>query len=376
MIRIVHVISDLDTGGAEMMLGKLILGLDRRRFSNSVISLTDRGQLGRWIESLGASLYTLDMKRGQVDIRAVPRLVRLLRTIKPTIVHSWLYHADLLSTLAAKFASTSFLLWNVRCSDMDLKRYRPLTKLVQRLLAWQSMVPAAVVVNSEAGRLQHARLGYRPRRWELIPNGFDMEQYRPDSDVRNSRRKEWQVSDDNVIIAHVARLDPMKDHATFLKSAQQVAGARPNARFVLIGKDTETLTNAVAACGIQDRVQLLGYRSDVDSLLPAVDVFCLSSAFGEGFPNVLGEAMACGIPCVSTDVGDARSIVGETGIIVPVGNAAALARAMMELIDRGPAGRAALGRAARARIEEKFSLSRIVGQYAALYEDLNVASVR
>jgi glycosyltransferase involved in cell wall biosynthesis len=116
---------------------------------------------------------------------------------------------------------------------------------------------------------------------------------------------------------------------------------------------------------------VLGYRSDIEYLLPVVDVLCLSSAFGEGFPNVLGEAMACGIPCVSTDVGDARSIVGDTGLIVPVRDPASLAHAIIDLIDRGPAARGHLGRAARERIEAEYSLPRIVEQYAALYSELN-----
>ena len=172
-------------------------------------------------------------------------------------------------------------------------------------------------------------------------------------------------------MALVARVDPMKDHATFLNAAQQVANARQNVNFLLVGKDTQTLAPAVAAKGLTDRVCVLGYRSDIECLLPGVDVLCLSSAFGEGFSNVLGEAMACGIPCVSTDVGDARSIVADTGLIVPVRDPAALAHAIIDLIDRGPAAREQLGRAARARIETEYSLPRIVDRYTAVYSDLN-----
>jgi glycosyltransferase involved in cell wall biosynthesis len=162
----------------------------------------------------------------------------------------------------------------------------------------------------------------------------------------------------------------MKDHAAFLEAAQQVARARQNVCFLLVGKGTQTLAASVAAKGLTDRVRILGYRSDIESLLPGVDMLCLSSAFGEGFPNVLGEAMACGIPCVSTDVGDARSIIGDTGLVVPVRAPASLAQAIIDLIDRGPAAREQLGRAARARIETDFSLARIVGSYTTLYLDL------
>lgn len=369
MIRIVHVISDLDTGGAEVMLVKLVSGMDRARFSNTVISLTDRGQLAEQIESLGVAVYTLGMKRGRPDFHALPRLIRLLKTIEPSIVQSWLYHADFLSTLAVKLSGLPILAWNVRCSDMDLTRYSPLTRWVQWVLAWWSATPTAVVVNSEAGKQQHERLGYRPRRWDVIPNGFDTQRFHPDSSARLSLRTEWHIPDDAVIIAFVARVDPMKDHATFLEAAQQVANARQNVCFLLVGKDTLTLAQAVDVKGLADQVRLLGYRSDIECLLPGVDVLCLSS-LGEGFPNVLGEAMACGIPCVSTDVGDARSIIGDTGLVVPVRDPTSLAHAMINLIDRGPAARATLGRAARERIEKTYSLPRIVERYVALYSDL------
>jgi glycosyltransferase involved in cell wall biosynthesis len=163
----------------------------------------------------------------------------------------------------------------------------------------------------------------------------------------------------------------MKDHVTFLEAAQQVAGARKSVCFLLVGKGTQTLAPAIAAKGLTDRVRILGYQNDIECLLPGVDVLCLSSAFGEGFPNVLGEAMACGIPCVSTDVGDARSIVADTGLVVPAHDPAALAHAIIDLIDRGPAARELLGRAARARVETEYSLARIVDRYTALYSDLS-----
>ncbi|HKQ34980.1 MAG TPA: GT4 family glycosyltransferase PelF [Nitrospiraceae bacterium] len=366
-----HLITDLETGGAEIMLAKLVGAMDCARFSNTVISLTDRGQLGEQIESSGVVVHTLGMKRGRPDISALPRLIRLFKSLNPTIVQSWLYHADFLSTLAVRFAGSPILVWNVRCSEMDLTRYPPLTRWVQRVLAQWSATPAAVIVNSEAGKQLHEQIGYQPRRWDVIPNGFDTQRFHPDSSVRVPLRKEWDVPDDAVIVALVARVDPMKDHSTFLDAAQEVSKARQNAHFFLVGKDTQTLAPAVSVRGLTDRVRLLGYRSDIERLLPGVDVLCLSSV-GEGFPNVLGEAMACGIPCVSTDVGDARSIIADTGVVVPVRDPASLAHAIIGMIDRGLAARERLGRAARARIEGEYSLSKIVDRYTALYSDLSV----
>ena len=352
------------------MLAKLVGAMDRDRYFNTVISMTDRGQLGDQIESAGVAVYTLGMKRGWPDILALPRLIRLLKTLKPTVVQSWLYHADLLSTLAVRFSGSPILVWNVRCSDMNWKHYPPLTRWVQRVLAQWSATPAAVIVNSEAGKQQHEWLGYRPRRWDVIPNGFDIQRFHPDPSVQLSLRKEWHMPEDAVIVALVARVDPMKDHPTFLDAAQEVSRARQNARFLLVGKDTQMLVPAVAAKGLTDQVRMLGYRSDIERLLPGVDVLCLSS-IGEGFPNVLGEAMACGIPCVSTDVGDAGRIIADTGLVVPMRDPASLAHAIIDLIDRGPAAREHLGRAARARIEGEYSLSRIVDRYTALYSELS-----
>jgi len=374
VISVLHLITDLETGGAEIMLAKLVGAMECDRFSNTVISLTDRGQLGEQIESSGVVVHTLGMKRGRPDLFVLPRLIRLFKTLNPNIVQSWLYHADFLSTLAVRFSGSPILVWNVRCSEMDLTRYPPLTRWVQRALARWSATPAAVIVNSEAGKQLHEQIGYRPRRWDVIPNGFDIQRFRPDSSIRVSLRKEWRVPDDAAIVALVARVDPMKDHATFLDAAQEVSKARHNAHFFLVGKDTQTLAPAVAARGLTDRVRMLGYRGDIERLLPGVDMLCLSSV-GEGFPNVLGEAMACGVPCVSTDVGDARRIIADTGLVVPARDPTSLAHAIINMIDRGPAAREHLGRAARARIEGEYSLARIVDRYTALYSELSDSSV-
>ena len=370
MIRVVHVISDLDTGGAEVMLTKLVSSMDRSRFANAVVALTDRGQLSAAIESAGVAVHSLGMKRGRPGLSGLPTLVRLLRSMKPHLVQSWLYHADFLSVLAARFAGSPPVVWNVRCSDMDLRHYPRQTRWVLRALTWLSSRPAAVVVNSLAGRTLHRQLGYRARRWEIIPNGFDLLRFRPDPAAGQRLRAELRLPTDSVLVALVARVDPMKDHPTFLAAAGRVAVARAAVHFLLIGKDTPMLQPLVLERGVAGRVHLLGQRHDVDRLLPGVDIACLSSAFGEGFPNVLGEAMAAAVPCVATDVGDARALIGDTGNVVPPRDPKALAAAVIELIDQGPAGRAALGQAARSRIQTKYSLPSVVERYQQLYEEM------
>ena len=369
MIRIVHVISDLDTGGAEVTLFRLVAGMDRLRFKNIVISLLDRGSLGACIEAVGVPVHCLEMRRGRAEFSAVLKLARLLRDIKPAVVQSWLYHSDLLSLVSTSLAGRPPMVWNVRCSDMDLRLYPRQTRWVLRALAWYSSRPAAVVVNSLAGKQLHEKVGYRPRRWEVIPNGFDLNRFRPNVSARNKIRHELGLSSDTVLVALIARLDPMKDHGTFINAATRVIKIRPNTHFLLMGKGVGQLTKQVGIETLSDRVHLFGERQDIDQVLPAVDIACLSS-ISEGFPNILGEAMAAEVPCVSTDVGDVRVLFGPTGRIVPVRDPEAMAMAIVELIDCGPQVRAEMGRAARAHIEANFSLSRMIERYQALYADL------
>lgn len=352
------------------MLARLVRGMDRTRFANQIVSLTTDGELGKDLKADGIPVESLGMRRGRADVGGLFRLIRLLRETRPALVQSWLYHADLLSLVASRVAGVRPLVWNLRCSDMDLSHYPRQTRWVLRALALCSRLPDVVVVNSVAGQQQHQRVGYRPRRWEIIPNGFDTDRFRPDRSIGPRLREELRLAEDTVLIALVARVDPMKDHATFLAAARQVATARANAHFVLAGKDTETLAPRVAELGLAGRVHILGPRHDVDRLIPGVDIACLTSAFGEGFPNVLGEAMAAGVPCITTDVGDARAIVAQTGAVVPPRDSQALAVAMIDLIDRGPKARYELGQVARARIENEYSLVHITARYETLYENL------
>ena len=231
-----------------------------------------------------------------------------------------------------------------------------------------------VIANSEAGRGWHEALGYRPRRWTYIPNGIDTETFRPDPRARAETRGELGFDESVFAIGLVARYDLMKDHATFIRAAVRLAETRPEARFVLVGRGTDArdgeLERLVQEAGIADRVRRLGERTDVARIVPGLDLVTLSSAFGEGFPNVLGEAMACGVPCVTTDVGDAAGIVGETGLVVRPRDPDALAAAWTEAAARDGATRIALGAAARERIIAQYSLARMVRRYENLYSEL------
>jgi glycosyltransferase involved in cell wall biosynthesis len=372
MIAVAHLITGLEVGGAERMLTQLVARIDRERFRSIVVSMTDIGPIGAAIAMAGIPVLALKVRRGVPDPRAVLRLRRVLREFQPDILQTWLYHADLLGLAAWRLGLAPHLLWNVRCTE-SLG-----SDAVRVILTWCSGGPDAVVVNSAAGERFHASLGYHPRRWVLLPNGFDTDTLRPDPAQRLQLRREFGWDDAVIAIALPARYHPMKDHATFLAAAALLAARAPTVRFVLVGsgsdRDNRAFGEMIAAGGVGDRLLLLGERDDLLALYPAFDIVTLSSAYGEGFPNVLGEAMSCGVPCVATDVGDAAEIIGDTGEIVPPRDPTALAAAWEKLAVLSPTNRAARSAAARARIIEHFGLAGIVSRYEALYEEIAGAS--
>jgi glycosyltransferase involved in cell wall biosynthesis len=371
MIRIVHLITGLETGGAERMLARLVARSDPRRFQTMVVSLGDIGPAAGPIADAGVECVALGIDLRLPDLRAPFRLSRLLRRVRPDIVQTWLYHADLIGIVATRLVPVPALLWNLRCSDT---RLRPFPAALRRMLGLLSPVPDAILVNSEAGRRFHERLGYRPRRWHYLPNGFDTSEWAPDPPTRSRIRAELGLTDDIVAIGLPARFHPMKDHATFFAAARLLAAARPEARFVLAGAGTERqnpqFARLLAASSLADRVLALGEWRDMRALYAALDIVTLCSAWGEGFPNVVGEAMACGLPCAATAVGDAAAVIGDTGLVVPPRDPAALAAAWEKLIACGAEGRHTQGLLARARIRRDFELDAVVARYQALYEEL------
>jgi glycosyltransferase involved in cell wall biosynthesis len=359
------VVTDLDIGGTERMLVRLVTASDRARFRHTVISLTDGGALAPELLGSGIEVHALDMRRGLPTLAALIRAVRLLRQLRPDVIQTWLYHADLLGLVAGRMAGYRRLIWNLRCSDMDFSRYGWVTGLTVRLLAKLSALPIAIVANAEAGRRWHASIGYRPRQWAVIGNGIDLDRFRPDPDARQRWRQEMGFEDRTTVVGMVARRDPMKDHESVLAAAASLA--RPDIAFVLGGRgvDQDPALRALAA-PLGSRVRLLPERADVAGLMAGLDIFVLASRFGEGFPNVVAEAMACAVPCVTTDVGDCAAMIGATGITVERGNVPALAQAIARLA-ADAAARRNLGRRARERAMEMFSLPAAVGRYEALY---------
>jgi glycosyltransferase involved in cell wall biosynthesis len=375
MWKVVHVITGLSTGGAEGMLYKLLTGLDSSRFASEVVSLTDIGAIGMRIRDLGIRVSALGMRRGAPNPVALLRLVKVLRRDRPDLMQTWMYHADLIGGIAAKLAGDIPVIWGVRQSDFDPATSRPTTMLTARVCARLSAkVPRAILCCSEAASRIHAALGYQLVKLRVIPNGFDLANFEPDAGKRMALREKIGVRKDVPLVGLVARFDPMKDHRTFIEAAARVNKFIPDVRFVMYGEEitphNKTVMSWIQSKGLEEACSLLGRHDNMAEVYPALDMLVLSSAYGEGFPNVLGEAMASGVPCIATDVGDSARIIGDTGVVVPPRDPQALADAIRRIVDMGNAKRFELGAAARRRVAQEFSLESVVKRYANLYEEV------
>jgi glycosyltransferase involved in cell wall biosynthesis len=356
-----------------MMLYKLVRSMDRHRFRPLVVSMIDTGTVGAKIEALGVPVHALGMSPGSLSIAALRALVGLIATSRPALVQGWMYHANLFGSLATALSRVGApVVWNVRASLDGLDKEKRSTAAVIRLGALTSRATAGIVYNSRTSARQHEGLGFSARRTEVIPNGFDCEEFKPDRNARERLRAALAIDDDAVLVGCIGRYHPMKDHATFLAAAGLAHRTDARLRFLLAGTGIDSVNTEIASLvrdqGLGAQVHLLGERNDMAQVTAALDIACSASAWGEGFPNVLGEAMACAVPCVATDTGDSAWIVGDCGRVVPVRSPRALADAILALSAVHRAGREAIGERGRARIREHFSIETVARQYETYYQ--------
>lgn len=368
-MKVLHVITGLGSGGAERMLTR-IGGTRLPGVEQLVVSLMDDGFFGEQLRASGLEVICLRLERGRVDPLAVVRLAGVLRRERPDVVMTWLYHADLLTTLAAIASGfpTARIVWNIRCSEMELKHYSAKTRLVLGILKRLSTLPGAIVSNSKSGLNDHIRIGYRPRRTAILPNGFDMDLWRPDASDRQYMRASLGLRSSDLVVGHIARVDAMKGHPVLLRAAQDLARIEPRLKIVLVGNGTKELQIPL---NLREHFIVLGERLDVPRLMRTFDLLCMSSLFGEGFPNVLGEAMATGVPCVATDVGDSQEIVRDAGRIVTAGDPVALTGAIRDFFTLSVDEREVLQHRAREIVATHYSLEAVSLAYFELWRSMS-----
>jgi glycosyltransferase involved in cell wall biosynthesis len=369
---VVHVITGLQVGGAEMMLLKLLGAMDRSTFDPVVISLIPGGECRTLIEAEGIPVHDLSMKKGLPSPAGILALRRLAGKLEPDVIQGWMYHGNLAGALLSRFApGKPRLIWNIRHSVADIGREKPTTRLVIRLGGLSSRSPCRIIFNSGMSLEQHTGLGYPREKGLMIPNGFDLDMFHPSPEARAALRKELGLSPETLLVGVAARRHPMKGHEEFLKAAALLNAGGRDIRFVLVGRGVTSgdpvLRDLSGRPELVGLVFLLGQRENMPFFLAGLDLLCVPSLYGEGFPNVLGEAMACGVPCVATNVGESGEIVGETGRIVQPGEQDALADAMGQMLDMDPEARMDLGVKCRGRILENYSLENIAERYAELY---------
>lgn len=368
-MRVTHVISGLESGGAEAFLARLAPAM-APEVRSTVVSLRDAGSVGGTLGAAGIPVHTVGMRRGRPDPRWLIRTALELRRSEPDLVQTWLYHGDLIGGIAGRFLRRP-VIWNVR-QTLVRAGAQPHARLIQTCARLSRVVPTAIVAVSAAARDDHVAAGYDAARFRVISNGFDTERFHPQPEAGRSVRAELGVGDEAALIGLVARDDPQKDHDTAFAAFAELRKHHPDARLALVGRGMEPSNRALMAriqtAGVADRCHLLGERTDLPRLQAAWDIALSSSSYGEGLSNAIGEAMAAGTPAVVTRIGATAQMVGETGRGVEPGRPDLLARELAAILDLDPDQRLSLGERSRRRIAEHYPLRGAAEAYVALYE--------
>jgi glycosyltransferase involved in cell wall biosynthesis len=359
--RILFIIRSLGIGGAERQLVLLASGLQAIGWDVTVCSTYPSGPLEPELVRSGVRVVALG-KAGRWDlIGPLRRLLQLVRDVRPDVIHGYMPTSNLLSLLARRAHPAARVVWGVRASGLDWTRYDGLARRAFRVSVRLARRADLIIANSDEGARWHAEAGYPRERIVVVANGIDAERYAPDAAARARQRAAWGIAPGALLIGLVGRIDPMKDHDTFLRAAARLRDAPDDTRFVCVGDGDQALAGQLRALseelGIAARLMWESARLEPRDVYCALDILTSASRYGEGFPNVVGEAMACGVACVVTRCGDAPHLVGETGMVVPIGDPDALVGAWRALSARD---RSVLGLAARARIIAEFSVARLV----------------
>jgi len=370
MLKVLHVITGLNQGGAETALLRLMAHEDKARFSSEVFSLIGDGAVARRMREQGLRTLNCGPRRG-IGVSLLS-LIAHCRRARPDIVQGWMYHGNLAATLAASTARIPVHGWNMRCCPSERLEEKLGTRAAVSLGAKLSGLPAWIIHNSHRGAAQHLQRGYDPSSARVIPNGFDCDALRPDTSLRAILRNKFGLPETALVVGTLARYHAQKDYPGFIRAAGKIASSFADVHFVAMGTNVEwsnsALRKQIEGLGLRSRFHLLGEVGEGGRCAIMFDVNVLASAFGEAFPNVVAEGMACGVPCVATDVGDTSWIIGDTGRVVPPSDWNALADGVCDVLSRTPDERQHLGAVARARVLSEFSMSKNIAAYAKIFE--------
>ncbi len=372
-MKILHVITDLDRGGAEIMLFRVLPQLRSAGCIQEVVCLSGPGEIGKRISDSGFSVTCLNMKRSSPDLHAFFQLIRIIRQENPELIHSWLYHADLYTSLADLFLHKP-LVWGLHNSTLGVDASR-ITKNIVHVLAWLShSVPKRILSCSNEAIRIHEKMGYRPDIMRFVPNGFDTELFQPDREAGKALRVSLGIPENALLVGNISRFDQQKNHAGLIQAWELLAKEKPEVRFLLAGKNldrnNQVLQDYLTTAGITEKTVLLGIRDDVPDLLNALDLFVLSSNSGEAFPLIIGEAMSCGIICVGTKVGDTEFLIDDCGKTVNPNDPESLKTACLSMLDLPEDEKFVLKEKSRNRIIENFTLQKMGEAYFAVYKEI------
>ena len=372
MIRVAHVINDLDRGGAEMVLLKLMVNRDAARFEPLVISLSGDGVVADELAPAGVPVDSFRMGSALATPLAISWIGRRLRRFRPAVVQTWMYQADLVGGLAARMFTRAPVVWGLHATGFPAGRrsieMRLGLPLARRL---SSIVPTRIIACAETARAFHVALGYDAARMMVIPNGFEI----PESTrERAGARKELGLPSGRFVVARVGRDHPQKDQETLYRAMDLLISAGNDVHLVVVGAGLGTSAAGDAEGrypSLRGRTTFLGPRRDVSEVYGSADLTVSSSAYGEALPLVIGESMARGVPVVTTDVGDSGALIGDDDRVVPPKDPRALAAAVERILRLNDDEREALGARDRRRVAERYSVDAMVRAYEGLYETLS-----
>jgi glycosyltransferase involved in cell wall biosynthesis len=370
-IPILHILPGLNIGGTEMLLFRLLKGMDNEQFRHVVVSMKEEGDVGAMISEMGVPVFSMGPRRKLSWIPGIRKVARIVREHKPMIIQGWLYHGNMVATMVHWMTGKkAALMWNIQQALHDpgyeTKEVRRLISLGARL----SMRPDVIIYISEAGMRHHSKFGYYEDRSMVIHNGIDTGLFRPSTELRNKMRSELNINEETTAVGLIARYSPVKDLDNFIEAANLVLRDERDVVFVCAGpgleRENSELMDKISEAGLDENIVLLGVRRNIQNLLPGLDIVVLSSK-SEGFGMVIGEAMACGVPCVTTDVGDTAKLIGNTGLVVEPSNPYALSAGISDYVALGPILRKRRGEMARERVVENYPLEKMIRQYEIVY---------